>query len=71
LEERRGIILARWFSGVLVLGWLHRAVAAQGRNDRPTAFRYSQKVLDHWSAANPRLQVVRLAGNINASTRPL
>jgi serine/threonine protein kinase/Flp pilus assembly protein TadD len=65
-EARRGTVLVKgWFPGILVLGWLYRAVAAQVRNERRTAFAYSRKVLDHWFASNPRLAVVQTARNIN------
>jgi serine/threonine protein kinase/Tfp pilus assembly protein PilF len=71
-ETHRGSIIANgWFPGVLILGWLYRAVAARGRNERRLAFQCSQKVLDHWSNSNPRLRIVQAAGNINASSKPL
>jgi serine/threonine protein kinase/Flp pilus assembly protein TadD len=71
-EARRGTVLVKvWCPAIFVLGWLYRAVAAQGRNDRAKAFQYSRKVLDHWSQANPRLQVVLDARNINAVSKPL
>jgi serine/threonine protein kinase/tetratricopeptide (TPR) repeat protein len=70
-ESHRGTVIVKgWFPGILVLGWLHRAVAAQARNDRPLAFLSSKKVLDHWSRSNPHLQIVRTAESINFSTRP-
>jgi hypothetical protein len=53
----------------LILAWLGRAVAARSRGDRRTAFKYSQKILDHWSAAHPDLHVVQMARSINLATK--
>jgi serine/threonine protein kinase/Tfp pilus assembly protein PilF len=69
LEEHRGTLLERWFPGSLILAWLGRADAANSSGDRNTAFKYSQKVLDHWSAANPGLHAVRVARSINTATK--
>ena len=71
-ESRRGTVVVKvWCPVVIVLGWLYRAVAAQGANDRATAHRYASKVLDHWSSANPKVQIVQDARTIAAVTKPL
>jgi tetratricopeptide (TPR) repeat protein len=63
-DKKRGMFLSQFFPGVLVLGWLNRALAARARRDFPTARRCAQKVLDHWGQKNPRLRIVRLAESI-------
>ncbi len=65
-EAHAGTVIVKgWFPGLLVLGWLHRATAAEARKDNATALKYSQKVLDHWS----NIQVVQSAQSINAKAR--
>jgi hypothetical protein len=69
-EAHRGnVIVHGWFPGILVLGWLYRAIAAEGRSDREVAFRSSRKVLDHWERFNPQLEVVRIAERINFQSK--
>jgi tetratricopeptide (TPR) repeat protein len=71
-EARRGTVVVKvWCPAIFVLGWVYRAAAAQGRNDRAKAFHYSGKVLAHWSRSNPRLPVVLDAQNINIVSKPL
>jgi serine/threonine protein kinase len=71
-EARRGtVVIKLWCPAILVLGWLHHAATAQARNDRPKAFQYATKVLDHWSRANPQLQVVQEAHRIAAVNKTL
>ena len=71
-EAHRGtVIVDGWFPGILVLGWLYRAIAAQQRNDRGEAFKNAQKVLDHWARANLHLRVVQSAIGIKAVSKPL
>lgn len=69
-EARRGTLIVKsWCPVIWILVWLYRAAAAQSRNNRAMAFRYSQKVLDHWAQSNPRLPIVLNAGNINRASR--
>jgi len=71
-EANRGWIIVDPSSpAIFVLAWLGRAMAAQGRNDRNAAYRYSRKVLDHWSHLNPGLRIVQAARNINLASKPL
>jgi hypothetical protein len=71
-EALRGTVIVRgWFPGSIVLARLNRAIVAQMRNDRPSAFSWSQKVLDHWAAENPGLRIVQSAQRINAVSKPL
>ena len=67
-DRHRGTILSFWFTGILVLAQLQRAEIAKSRGDRGAARRFSQKVLDHWSASNPGLRMVQAAGNIHRDT---
>jgi tetratricopeptide (TPR) repeat protein len=70
-DAHKGTVLVKgWFPGLLVMGWLQRAVAAHGRNDRDLALRASQKVLDHWANFNPSLTIVRTAQHINLLSKP-
>jgi eukaryotic-like serine/threonine-protein kinase len=64
------VFVKRWFPGILILGWLQRAVAARGSNQRERAFRYSQKVLDHWAHSNPGLPLVEAAREVHRTTKP-
>ena len=69
-EARQGRVIAGgWFPGILVMGWLHRAVVAQARNQRDVALQYSRKVLDHWSRSNPRLSIVQTAEKIHRASK--
>jgi serine/threonine protein kinase/Flp pilus assembly protein TadD len=71
-ESHQGVIIANgWFPGILVMGWLFRAVAAQALNQREVAFAYSRKVLDHWLGSGSRLQLVQSARNIHILTKPI
>ena len=63
-DRKRGMFLSEFFPGVLVLGWLNRALAAQARHDAGAARKYAKKVLDHWGQKNPRLRMVQLAANV-------
>jgi hypothetical protein len=67
IDEHRGDILELWFPGMLIMLWLGRALAAQARRDRAAAYRYSKKILDHWSESNPGLRVVQAARAIHAA----
>jgi serine/threonine protein kinase/Flp pilus assembly protein TadD len=70
-EEHSGTVIVKgWFPGLLVMGWLNRAVVAQARKDREAALKYSQEVLNHWMRANARLQVVQAAQRISSGSRP-
>jgi hypothetical protein len=65
-EQRRGTVLVKvWCPVILVLGWLHRAVAARSRNDRAKASEYARKVTDLWAESNPLLRIVQVAKTIN------
>jgi serine/threonine protein kinase/tetratricopeptide (TPR) repeat protein len=71
-EALRGAVIVRgWFPGSIVLAWLNRAIVAQMRNDRASAFHWSKKILDHWAAENPGLRIVQSAQRINAVSKPL
>jgi len=70
VDDHRGNILEHWFPGSLIMLWLGRALTAQARNDRAAAYRYSRKVLDHWSESNPGLRVVLMARGIHAANKP-
>ena len=60
-NRRQGWFLYEFFPGVLVMGWLGRALVARSRRDAAATHRYSKKVLDHWGAHNSRLKIVQLA----------
>ncbi|HEV2444457.1 MAG TPA: hypothetical protein VGS58_00985, partial [Candidatus Sulfopaludibacter sp.] len=71
-EARRGTVLVqRWFSGLIVMGWLYHASAAQALQHRETAFQYAKKVLDHWLPNNAGLRIVQAAQNIHAVSKPI
>jgi hypothetical protein len=67
-DRKRGLFLSEFFPGVLVLGWLNRALVARARRDPAAARTYAKKVLDHWGQKNPRLRIVRLAGNVTTNS---
>jgi tetratricopeptide (TPR) repeat protein len=63
-ESKRGMFLSEFFPGVLILGWLDRAIVARARRDAATSRKYTQKVWDHWGRKNPQLPIVQLAANL-------
>jgi serine/threonine protein kinase len=70
-ESQSGtVFVKKWYPGVLIAAWLGRAASALGMHDLRTSFQYSQKVLSHWGHANPQLQMVQAARNINLMSNP-
>lgn len=66
-EALRGrIFVQRWFPGIVVLGWMYRALAAHGRSDQASVARYAQRVIDHWGASNPEVAAVVAARTVLA-----
>jgi serine/threonine protein kinase len=60
-EGRHGSVLKHWFTGTVLLGWLHRGVAARERGDQETASLCAKRILNPWSGRNSALRIVRSA----------
>lgn len=65
-ERARGIVLSRWCPAVLLLGWLHSAMAARAAGESAAAREYAQRVLEHWSRRHSNLRIVQLARKLNS-----
>jgi hypothetical protein len=65
-EDRRGIVLRRWFTGALLYGSLQHAIAARARGDRATASACASRVLEHWGQRQPTVRIVKLARQLAA-----
>jgi serine/threonine protein kinase len=61
LEDRRGVILRRWFTGTVLLTWLNQAVTARHRGDYEAARRWAKKVLEPWGIRNPHTRTAQAA----------
>jgi pentatricopeptide repeat protein len=61
LEDRRGIILRRWFTGTVILIRLNQAIAAHRSGDAHAARQWAKKVLEPWGAGNPHTTVAQAA----------
>lgn len=60
-EARRGVVLRLWFTGTVLMAWLHWAMAARSRGNHATARQYARKILADWSRKNPEADIVRTA----------
>ena len=65
-DKKRGQFMSEFFPGVLVLGWLNRALTSQARGDAAAASAQARKVLDHFGRNNPNLRIVQSATKLAA-----
>jgi serine/threonine protein kinase len=61
LEDCRGIVLRRWFTGAVLLIRLNQAVTAQQLGDRQAARHWAKKVVEPWGMRNPHTAVAETA----------